>query len=357
MAQSQVYSTFSNDVGGILPVTKSSLSRWSSWFLPGKGSSRESCGEYFWKGCLNLDAHHSTEHSGKIYRKRCRRSCGRAQCPVCYQKWASLEGHRAVRRMAQFKTNLREIHVIVSPGVSDIEKPFDDLKDKMYSLVKRVGIIGGMAIIHPFRSICKVCQRDKERCNCGDSGDFEWFVSPHFHLVCYGWVNGSAVGSVFQNEGWIIKNLGVRDTVAGTITYQLSHAGVHMPDNSVNCSVHGRDSDACRLANAYPFPNPPDCVISEKESKKATIVWFGALSYNKLKVDKSIMHQKELCPICESELQEIVFTKYNADFSDVPEHAEFFDEPDGWEYLAPVRSAAPEHRPADWSEFSWQTGQ
>lgn len=356
MAYSQVYSPFSNDIEGILPVTKTSFSRWQAWKLPGKGTARDSCGEFFWKGCLELDKHQHTEHKGKIYRRACRRSCGRAQCPVCYQKWAALEGHRAVRRMAQFRTTLKPIHVIVSPGASDIEKPYDDLKDKMYSLVKKVGIIGGMAIIHPFRSICDVCQKDKERCNCGDLQKLQWYVSPHFHLICYGWVNGSAVGSVFENEGWVIKNLGVRETVAGTITYQLSHAGVHMPDNQVSCSVHGKDADACKLANAYPFPNPPDCVISEHEGKKATIVWFGALSYNKLKVDKSVMEHKDVCPICESELKEITFTKYNAIFDDVLEHSEFFDDPDGWEYLVPPEPPEYSHKPAEWSEFAWQTG-
>lgn len=253
--------------------------------------------------------------------------------------------------MSQYRTKLKPIHVIVSPGPKDVELPFDDLKDKMYSLVSKVGVVGGMAIIHPFRSLCEVCQKDKERCSCGDAQNLNWYVSPHFHLVCYGWVKGSVVGAIYESEGWIIKNLGVRDTLAGTITYQLSHAGVHMPQEA-HCSVHKEDKDACRLANAYPFPNPPDCVFLEKESKKATVVWFGDLSYNRLKVDKSIMNQKDHCPICESELQEIVFTMYVADFTGVPEHSEFFDDPEGWEYLAPVGSAAgPEHTPAKWDDF------
>lgn len=349
MAESVLLSTFSNDIDGILPLGKSSLSQWHGWVLPGHGDSRVDCGKLYTKGCLEVGLHHG-EHEGKAYFKRVARSCKRAACPVCYEKWASREGHRAVRRMSYFKTGYKPIHVIVSPSPADIELSYDDLKDKMYSLVKRVGIFGGMSIIHPWRSLCDLCQHDKEHCSCGDRQIIKWYVSPHFHLICYGWVNGSAVGSVFNDSGWIIKNLGKRDTLAGTITYQLSHAGVSNPSEGY-CPAHGDDKESCRLAREFPFGNAVNCSPSLKGHKHSTITWFGVLSYNKLHVPKESMDDKPLCPVCESPLREVVFTMYDADFSDLIEGYEWFDDPGGWEYLDKGHGVEPVHVSASWSDL------
>lgn len=336
VAQNQVFQDYSNDLAGILPFAKT-RSRWDAWRLPGHGEvTRETCGHLFWKGCLETHAHFG-EHQGKGYAKRARRCCRKASCPMCYEKWAFLEGHRAVRRISQYVTRMKPIHVIISPGVRDMELSYDALKDKMYSIAKAIGIVGGLAIIHPFRSICKLCQKDKDHCDCGEAGVYEWYVSPHFHLVCYGWVKGEVVGSIFESEGWVCKNLGVRQSVASTIGYQLSHAGVHMPESG-SCSVHGSDHVACRLANKFPFPNPPDCEIVSGEKKKATVVWFGALSYNKLKVDKSVMDEKDRCILCNGELREIRFTMCDLSLweSQFKENDEVFLDPEGWEYKPKV---------------------
>ena len=127
--------------------------------------------------------------------------------------------------------------------------PFEKLKKEVYKISKRLGFVGGELIFHPKR-------KNKEG---------EWFVSPHFHGLIYGWHRG------FYIRGWVVKNHGVRRTEKEqytTIRYQLSHAGVHL--------------------------------------SKHTVVWFGSLSYNKLKV-MPYEKPKHLCPVCGMELKPMIW--------------------------------------------------
>jgi len=48
-------------------------------------------------------------------------------------------------------------------------------------------------------------------------------VSPHFHILGYGWVHH--VKENYESNGWIVKNLGIRNSVRATAHYQLSHCG------------------------------------------------------------------------------------------------------------------------------------
>jgi len=111
--------------------------------------------------------------------------------------------------------------------------------------LKRVHVKGGVCIIHPFR----------------ESVDGEWFLSPHFHVIGYGWV--SETGNNFRESKVVVKNVGIRKTLQGTLHYQLSHAGVY-----------------------YGAP------------KKASATWFGCLSYNKLKLPRDEEEDEDVCPIC-----------------------------------------------------------
>jgi hypothetical protein len=120
------------------------------------------------------------------------------------------------------------------------------MRSEAIRVSKRVGIVGGSMIYHPFRE-----NRSKT-----------WFFSPHFHVIGYGWHRG------FKVSGWVVVNHGVRKSVHATVMYQLSHAGVH--------------------------------------EKYHTTTWFGDLSYNKLKVPLLIV-EKPKCPLCGSELVPLIY--------------------------------------------------
>ena len=265
---------------GILPfIAKSTPSRFGEWSLPGHGESYSDCGSFGFKGCLNVEAHRNARLDGvdvvgKVYVKKYRRSCGRAECPICYEKWASKEAHRIEHRLGYWKKGgfRRPIHVVFSPPLDDLELSYSKLRQKLYRIARKVSLLGGCVIFHPFRE------------NEGGRMVF----SPHFHALTFGWVRG--VREVHLESGWVIKNLGVRKSVHATAMYQLSHAGVH--------------------------------------PKRHTVTWFGRLSYNQLRVPKLEM-EKEVCPLCGERLVSLVWMG-GGDPPVGEKEAEYFVDPGGW---------------------------
>jgi len=266
---------------GILPISEKYRSEWS---LPAHGSQYADCGDLRFRGCLNVEVHHESledsERRGKVFVQGYYRSCGRKECPICYESWAGLEAGRASYRLLSFcasKKTVREIfsivdekkrsryvdrafrsarrkviHTIFSVPESLWSEKIEVLRSLLYKIAKKSGLFGGCAIFHPYRNHKK--------------GSDQWYWSPHFHVLGFGWIRHVKV--LYERYGWIIKNAGVRKTVHGTLMYQLSHAGVHKEHH--------------------------------------VVTWFGALSYNKLRVDP-MPEVKPVCPICGSELVELVF--------------------------------------------------
>ena len=231
---------------GILPLAKST----TFWVLPGHAEPYLDCGDLRVKGCLNVEAHKQQglfeEIATKIFVRVFKRTCLRAGCPICYEKWAGKEAAKIEWRLAAW-TKGKVIHVVVSPAKRDYELPYAKLRVKAYSVAKSSGFLGGSCIFHHLR------QREHSK---------RWYFSPHFHLIGYGWIKGTKAG--YRRHGWIVKNVGIRKTVVGTALYQLSHAGVHQ--------------------------------------KHHTITWFGRLSYNQLKVSPKPI-EEEICPICGKKLK------------------------------------------------------
>jgi hypothetical protein len=81
---------------------------------------------------------------------------------------------------------------------------------------------------------------------------------------------------LFQKDGYIVKVLGKRKTIFGTLWYQLNHASY---DSSVR-NFH-------------------------------IATWFGVCSYRKLKITPE--KRKQLCPVCNSELVEIRYVGLNSE--------------------------------------------
>ena len=100
----------------------------------------------------------------------------------------------------------------------------------------------------------------------------------------------------------MVKNVGVRESLHATLYYQLSHAGVHMPGDQAR--------------------------FFERVGKKATITWFGSLSYNKLKVKEE--EEEEVCPICGEPLVALKWIHVDRPPPLPEEEGEYFVDPDGW---------------------------
>lgn len=237
-------------------------------------------------GCLDVGAHRfktvlGTDYTGKVNVNVRRNSCDRPECPVCAPMWAGREARRASKRIMGFRATFKlPIHVVISPDqkyldeIGDWQNNFESFRSQVLKVAKLSGIEGGCLVIHPFRKV-----------------DGEWVNSPHFHIVGYGWIKDT--DKVYEETGWLVKNLGVRRrerNVRLTIAYELGHAGVRK-------GTH-------------------------------TLTWFGKLSYNKLRVVGSekekvdlefeierrgrknvqvivIEEEKEVCTICGGKLHRV----------------------------------------------------
>lgn len=277
----------------------------SGWNLPGSGDKKEDCGELRFKGCTKVDQHYGTLRNpnikGKVYVEGYYRSCDRRECPICYENWASRRAKKITFRLLSFcagKKKAQEsfkrferarrrayleyfemsgefitqhlkslideelwdryierefkgvrykpIHVIYSVPENLYDKSIEYLRRKCYEIAKKTGVFGGSVVFHPKRF---------------DDESGEWYFSPHFHALVFGWVVDA--DKVFKKTGWVTKNLGIRKSVLSTAFYQLSHCGIHPEYHSYT--------------------------------------WFGALSYNKFTIFEMPKHVSK-CPLCGSEL-------------------------------------------------------
>lgn len=280
---------------GILPIAKSSfgldevfrheIKDWvlpgsdvSGWRLPGHGDPYDDCGDFWKKGCLDVESHNQSRIDdvdvvGKVYVKVVRRSCGRAECPICYEKWAGKEAHKIEYRLKQWKGRGKVIHLVLSPPAHLWGLSPEVLRRKSYQVAKKVHFLGGSCIFHPFRE---------------EEGSKRWYFSPHFHMLGFGWIEGTAEN--YESSGWIVKNVGIRQSVSSTALYQLSHCGVHERFHSVT--------------------------------------WFGFLAYNKLKVVPEVV-EKEKCPLCGAELVKLMWIG-DGD-PPIPDlEGDYFVDPGGW---------------------------
>jgi len=262
------------------------------WKLPSNGEKYGTCGVLYSMGCLDTESHTSRgldnyegigaeygDCEGKAYIKRIKCSCKRAECPICYKSWFVESSRQIVRRLEIGRRVLRisgrEIHVVASVPRRLWSLDYAKLRTKAQFLLKKVSFYGGSIVFHPFR---------------WSKRELKWFFSPHFHCLGFGWINGNKVAQIHRKSGWIIKNLGVRDSVFGTAYYELSHAGVH--------------------------------------SKYKSFTWFGIFSYNKLNIPK-LAESKLKCPICGRKLVRVDY--FGIGESGVPDlEGEYLVDAKGW---------------------------
>ena len=223
------------------------------WHLPGTFEQHDWCGKWAYRGCLNVAGHfHNETFRGMGYLKTFQRSCFRADCEICMPKWMGRSSNKATRRIETYeKQSHRKVkHIVVSVPKWDYGLTKKEQSKKAYEVLKSLQCVGGAIIYHPFRY---------------DRPLKEWYYSPHFHVLGFGWITG--VAENYSKNGYFVKNLGTRDSTFSTFYYQLSHAGIKKRNHS--------------------------------------LVWFGDLSYSKLKVE-NFDNDGMKCPICEEQLHELV---------------------------------------------------
>ena len=227
---------------------------YDDWHLPGQKPQKTDCGQWSYMGCLNKERH----PNGEIFLKPFQKSCFRADCEKCCFKWLGRSASKSTKRMKLYEKQSKKIakHIIISVPVWDYYKPKKEIAKKVYQVLKEVKADSGLIIFHPFRYY-----KDSDM----------WYYAPHFHVIGFGWVEN--VVETYHKYGYVIKNLGKRETLFGTIYYQLSHCGIKKHNHS--------------------------------------LVYFGDCSYSKLIIEEEEQESKK-CPFCKEYLQELECnTDYN----------------------------------------------
>ena len=244
--------------------------------LPSTEDPHSWCGDWFWKGCLNVAGHNGTEANGKGFVKTFKKTCTRASCEECSSTWISREANKSSMRLDHYEKLVEEQakHIILSPPTWIRNKPITEQKKIAYQILKNVNAKGGCMIVHPFR-------RRKQKLLDGRIKSV-WYPSVHFHVVGFGWINHGLVVENYRKSGWVVKDKGERDSNYATIRYILSHAGV--------------------------------------KKRFHSLTWFGELSYSKLSMPK---YESEFlnCPYCTEKLKMICCSDGTSD-RPPPQHME-----------------------------------
>ena len=164
---------------------------------------------------------------------------------MCWKSWAWRAAKRIAHRIAEakkrFEYRQNPIHVMVSPPPEEWGSDESVLRRKAYKIAKEAGLEGGSTIPHEKRKVKGF-----------------WYVSPHIHSIGFGWIRGAE--RVYERSGWVVKNLGIRDSVLETAWYLLTHARIR--------------------------------------KGKMTVTWWGSCGYNQLKDVPPLEAESSTCPLC-----------------------------------------------------------
>jgi len=300
------------DLARPLPCAPVSSTDGVSWVLPGHGAPRETCGQFRTWG--------HRESSGWDWWKQ-RRSCGRFDCPMCYQEWASREAGRISDRVMlglgahlqrvslgksahpqcgcvrqgtldgdSFPTlgpecvrgkngavvhwrwtrgRRQAVHVVIPPPpalwhLTATLDGFLTLRALAYSQAKAAGVDGACMVFHEYRLGDRWDNSRGGTCVAG----------PHWHAIADAWTVPTRAEDIAEGK-WAIWNVGLRDSVYATALYLLSHAP---------------------RAERSSGTSPNDKVVRPVQ----TVTWVGTWSYGCMKHPKPTEEGVPvvLCPVC-----------------------------------------------------------
>jgi len=195
----------------------------------GSENITEYCGVFVSYGCLHVEGHSSNQAYVKTYAL----SCFKSSCKKCWYTWSAREANHGTHKIQTYEkittTKYRKNpakHIVVSVPKKYWDLDYKKLKKRARDIVKTNNIEAGCMIFHPYSLM--------EKPNGSFIDDIqEWYYSPHFHIIGFGWIDDNIVKDTYDETEWVIKNLGTRDSVYSTFLYQLSHCGINEKFHSV----------------------------------------------------------------------------------------------------------------------------
>lgn len=245
----------------IQPIGQSTIrSLWEGWDLPGRNPSPTNawCGSFLtdrdhtFPGCLNHEKH---SNGMDLVRIKHPHSCRGRSCPICFLRWVDREAVKIVDRLDASLAYVQSrviAHYVISVPRRYYRKDPETLKRLAIKWARYAGVETASVIIHIWRQNEDVYDKKGRLIHRADPnipyGD--WFFSPHFHLLGYGWIDKKIMtgydltlpdgrikkipGFFKKSRGWVLKKEPKRKTDVGTAWYLLTHCGVHPKHKSVS---------------------------------------------------------------------------------------------------------------------------
>jgi len=176
--------------------------------------------------------------------------CHNYECPTCYRSAAHQAGLRIEDRLTGVSSELRRygvrtgypVHVILSPPPGSVLSTSDIprlKRETVYRYCKDIGMIGGVAVFHPYRIVPELKKALREYNKNNDPGKFWDLVhkdilqlgswkdyvvwSPHFHILGYFPSIKEKSNDFEKRTGWMYKNLKKTDSICKSVSYLLTH--------------------------------------------------------------------------------------------------------------------------------------
>jgi hypothetical protein len=319
------------------------------WNMVGNGKPKEACGYMVhteFEVCRNTQGHFNSKAENKWVLSKRAIGCNQFECPIDYVKACAYQAIKVATRFARmpqynkyldsginqisvmgkdhpvrgFRTLQKKyhrkqvtspedrsqfgypVHITLSPSKEWMEltkssKDHRRLVRKLYHIIRKLGIIGGCIIYHPWRSTKETLPEGtpehdivngtydykgvKLYCEVNGKNSNRWYISGHFHVIGYlkhetNQIDGVEVTENYEKTGMVVINHGIRKSVFATALYQLTHAGYRKHFHTLNW--FGSMGASSKWFQDYAFDEPltpvsRKCPICSQPMVK--MVWIG----------------------------------------------------------------------------------
>jgi len=205
-------------------------------------NGKKSCGGFQFKACLDHDRH----VGGCVYCRKIEFHCGSMGCNTCFEHTIKARARAISDRLTAFanlkknrkiylKTNRVRVlsHVLVSPPKEEHYKfktreGRKELRETQRKILTKMGldVDGGVTVAHGYRFTDDLQSA---------------FLSPHYHNIITGWIDGDIAKEIHDKTDWIVKQISNFDNdkhCYNVVKYLLSHTGVFLKEPLVRSSEH-----------------------------------------------------------------------------------------------------------------------
>ena len=184
----------------IFEVVKFAHSDYEPYFnwLPAGSQKRyrENCN----KARYELQCEYDPESKRSVFQH-----CGKLDCEKCFITTSSLKARKINERLMEFRRicyankiaidKILHFSILLRKGKDLFQTHADFSKfkrNRLYPMLKAMGVIGGVMFLHIWSNICKMCGEKEYYCRCNEEVRiFEKRINIHVHVLGFGYLMNS----------------------------------------------------------------------------------------------------------------------------------------------------------------------